>query len=62
MNAQADFGARSTVYGNMGGGDGEGCTVRARACTKERLHPVPGRGGPRRAHLEPCRRGKPPRL
>jgi hypothetical protein len=46
MNAQADSGARSTVSGNMGGGPGEGCTVRARTCTQERLQPVPRRGGP----------------
>ena len=41
MNAEADSGARSTVSGNVGGGPGEGCTVQARACTKERLQPVP---------------------
>jgi hypothetical protein len=40
MNAQADSGARSTVSGNMGGGSGEGCTVRARACTKSVCSPV----------------------
>jgi len=61
MNAQADSGARSTVSGNVGGGPGEGCTVQARVCTKSVCSPfldeVAGR-----AHLEPCRRGKPPRL
>jgi hypothetical protein len=35
----ADSGARSTVSGNMGIGPGEGCTVRARACTKSVCSP-----------------------